>query len=104
VRYVGNHGTGLWRQYSLNEINIFENGFLTGFNNATNNLNICKATTSCTGSPSFANLGLPGQVALPILTGAFKGSKTGSQTNSNFKNGTFITASTRGWWAHSRIR
>jgi hypothetical protein len=91
VRYVGNHGTGLWRQYSLNEINIFENGFLTEFNNATNNLNICKATASCTGSPSFANLGLPGQVAVPILTGAFTGSKTGSQTNASFKNGTFIT-------------
>lgn len=91
VRYVGNHGTGLWRQYSLNEINIFENGFLNEFNNALNNLNICKATASCTGTPSFANLGLPGQVSVPILTGAFTASKTGSQTNSSFRNGTFIT-------------
>src|SRR5262249_29314199 len=26
VRYVGNHGTKLWRQINLNEVNIFENG------------------------------------------------------------------------------
>ena len=31
VRYVGNHAVGLWRQVNINEINIFENGFLDEF-------------------------------------------------------------------------
>ena len=38
VRYVGNHGTGLWRQENINEVNIFENGFLNEFNLAKANL------------------------------------------------------------------
>ena len=38
VRYVGNHGTDLWRQVNINEINIFENGFLNDFKTAQNNL------------------------------------------------------------------
>ncbi|MFZ0820844.1 MAG: TonB-dependent receptor [Candidatus Acidiferrales bacterium] len=41
IRYQGNHGTGLWDTYNLNEVNIFENGFLTEFNNAESNLSIC---------------------------------------------------------------
>lgn len=84
VRYVGNHGVGLWRQYNLNEVNIFENGFLNEFQNAVNNLKI-------NGGTSFANLNpAGGTVPLPILTASFTGSTTGSQTNSNFKNSTFI--------------
>jgi len=90
VRYVGNHGVGLWRQYSINEINIFENGFLSEFNNAKSNLAICNANAACKASPTFANTGLAGQVNVPIFTGAFTGSQTGSQTNANFKNSTFI--------------
>src|SRR5262249_25533082 len=31
IRYVGNHGTDLWRQININEINIFENGFINEF-------------------------------------------------------------------------
>jgi hypothetical protein len=89
VRYVGNHGTGLLRQDNLNEVNIFENGFLKEFLNAQNNLAICRGTPSCT-SPSFANLGLPGQIPVPILTAAFTRSKTGSQTDAGFRNGTRI--------------
>ncbi|MGH9719329.1 MAG: TonB-dependent receptor domain-containing protein, partial [Bryobacteraceae bacterium] len=38
VRYVANHGTGLWRQIDLNEVNIFENGFLEEFRIAQANL------------------------------------------------------------------
>ncbi|MGA7785602.1 MAG: carboxypeptidase-like regulatory domain-containing protein, partial [Candidatus Acidiferrales bacterium] len=41
VRYQANHGVGLWDQFGLNEVNVFENGFLTEFNNADSNLNIC---------------------------------------------------------------
>jgi hypothetical protein len=101
IRYVGNHGTGLWRQYDLNEINIFENGFLSEFLIAKNNLAICQAnqvacrtaagSTSATFA-SFANL-LPalGTLPVPIYTAAFTGSRTGSQTNANFASGTFLT-------------
>ena len=28
VRYIGNHGTRLWRNVNMNEVNIFNNGFL----------------------------------------------------------------------------
>ena len=31
VRYQANHGVGLWDQFDLNEVNIFENGFLKEF-------------------------------------------------------------------------
>jgi len=88
VRYVGNHGTGLLRQLNLNEINIFENGFLNEFNNARNNLSICRATAGCT--LRFSNQGLPGQVPLPIMTATFTGSATGSQTNTSFSSGANI--------------
>ena len=87
IRYVGNHGVGLWRQYNLNEVNIFENGFLNEFKSAVNNLKI-------NGGTSFGNLNPGGgTVALPILTASFTGSAvtTGAtQTNSNFKNSTLI--------------
>lgn len=96
VRYVGNHGVGLWQQVDLNETNIFENGFLTEFKNAQSNLAICEADTTCKASPSYANTGLTGQVDLPIMTAAFTGSTTGSQTNSLFKNGTLVRDVTLG--------
>src|SRR5262249_60644041 len=40
IRYVGNHGTRLWRQGNINEVNIFENGFLQDLIHARNNLTI----------------------------------------------------------------
>lgn len=91
VRYVGNHGVGLWETVNLDEANIFENGFLTEFNNAVNNLSICNAAPACAAAPTFADTGLPGQTALPIFTSAFTGSKTGSQSDPNFSSGTFLT-------------
>ena len=75
VRYTGNHGTDLWRLLNLNETNIYENGFLTDFLNAQNNLLIARATPagSVTGastgptSINFGNQGLPGQKNLTII-------------------------------------
>ncbi len=92
LRYVGNHGQGLWRQDDLNEVNIFENGFLQEFLNAQNNLNIFRnANPLCgqTGQPacSFANNGLPGQLPLPIMTAAF----AGFGASSGFASGGFIS-------------
>lgn len=87
IRYVGNHGVGLWEQADLNETNIFENNFLQEFKNAATNLNICNSTPGC--KSGFANAGLAGQVAVPIMTAAFTGSQTGSQSNKFFTNATF---------------
>jgi hypothetical protein len=69
VRYVGNHSVGLWRQINLNEVNIFENGFLDEFKKAQSNLAIARRLQSPT-STNFGNQGLPGQVPLPIMTAA----------------------------------
>lgn len=83
VRYVGNMGMHEWMSYNINERNIFENGFLTEFQNAQKNLSINQANGK---GNSFANNGLAGQVALPILSTAF-----GSPTSSSFANGTYVT-------------
>lgn len=73
VRWVRTRGTHLWRQYDLNEVNIFENGFLNEFRNAARNLQIFMAANpNCgqTGFPAcnYGNSGLAGQVAIPIIS------------------------------------
>ena len=68
IRYVGNHGTHLWRQYGVNEVNIFENGFLEEFKIAMENLRIARAANP--NSNNFGNAGLPGQMPIPIITAA----------------------------------
>jgi hypothetical protein len=55
VRYAGNMGLHTWMSYNINEVNIFENGFLTEFKNAQNNLTINKASGK---GNSFADNGL----------------------------------------------
>ena len=69
VRYTGNHGVHLWRQYNLNEVNIVENGFLNEFMVAQNNLRIARGgdITKNTTMNNWGNTGLAGQVATPIL-------------------------------------
>jgi Carboxypeptidase regulatory-like domain len=64
VRYNGNVTRNQWLASNINEVNIFENGFLNEFKNAQKNLSISQAA----GVTSFANRGLAGQVDLPILT------------------------------------
>lgn len=72
IRYVGNHSVGLWRTINLNEVNIYENGFLSDFRNAQNNLNIARAAqpAGAIATNNFGNQGLPGQVNVPILSTA----------------------------------
>ena len=77
ARYVGNHSIGIGRPYNINEVNIFESGFLQEFIAAQNNLKI-------SGGASFRNNGLPGQVPLPIFEKSF------GTAVSNFTNATFI--------------
>jgi hypothetical protein len=105
IRYVGNHATGLWQQTNLNEVNIFQNGFLNEFKNAASNMAICQANAAaCTtaqanagvaspGAANFADWGLQGQVPLPIFTAAFTGGTAdaagaASQANPGFATNT----------------
>jgi hypothetical protein len=82
VRYAGNRGVRLWHMYNINEVNIFENGFLKQFQDAQRNLAINMAN----GRTGFANNGLPGQVAMPIFDVAF----AGVAPNLSFESGNFI--------------
>jgi hypothetical protein len=68
VRYVGNKTTHKWHQYTLQEVNIFENGFLQEFQNAQKNLSINQAGGK---GSTFQNLGLPGEAPLPIFEHSF---------------------------------
>jgi len=105
--------------FNINEVNIFENGFLNEFNNANTDLGICQANAvACKAAQgaagvaaskqtanSFADWGLPGQVALPVLSAAFTGTKTPTNAQlagivpntsstlvaSEFSNSTFLT-------------
>jgi hypothetical protein len=83
IRYVGNAAMHAWTGYNINEVNIFENGFLGDFKNAQNNLAINVANGK---GNTFANNGLAGQVAMPVMAAAF-----GGTTGSNYTNGTYIT-------------
>jgi hypothetical protein len=65
LRYVGNRGNRLWRNVNLNEVNIFENGFLDEFKIAQENLRIARLTNSA--SVNFGNQGLPGQRNIPVI-------------------------------------
>jgi hypothetical protein len=80
VRYTGNHGVHEWRQYNINEVNIFENGFLNEFNAAASNLAIARLSTP--GSNNYGNQGLAGQRAIPILQTAI-GNTSDATTASN---------------------
>jgi len=66
VRYVGNHGTRLWRRYEIGEVNIFENGFLNEFKIAQENLRIARQSNP--NSNNFGNQKLPGQRDIPIIS------------------------------------
>ncbi|HLG15938.1 MAG TPA: carboxypeptidase regulatory-like domain-containing protein [Blastocatellia bacterium] len=83
IRYVGNHATHLWRQYELSDVNIFENGFLNEFIAARNNLAISRAAGR---GNNYGNLGLPGQVAVPIIQTAI-GSTTDLTTLTSLDRG-----------------
>jgi hypothetical protein len=91
ARYVGTRGEHIWRTFNINEVNVFENGFLDDFKRAQNNLAINLAQP--TPVSSFQNRGLPGQVPLPIFETAFgaRGSQPALPSGSGFTNGTFVT-------------
>jgi hypothetical protein len=94
ARYLGNKASHLWRTFNINEVNIFENGFLSEFQHAQQNLAINQAA----GVSSFENRGLPGQVPLPIFEAAFgaRGGQPALAGGSGFTNGGFITSLQQG--------
>jgi outer membrane receptor protein involved in Fe transport len=79
IRYVGNSAKKQWRAFNVNEVNIFENGFLQEFLNAQKNL-------ALRGGSSFAP-GCAGCVDLPILNRFF----AGLAATSGFTSSTFIS-------------
>lgn len=96
MRYVGNHGVKLWRQYNLNEVNLIENGFINEFKSAQANL-IANNAAGGARSGSFAYFGPgTGTSPLPITLAFFAGlpaAQAGNQANytsSLFKNTTFV--------------
>jgi len=68
MRYVGNKSTHMWHRQNIQEVNIFENGFLNEFIQAKKNLDINVANGR---GQTFANNNLTGQAALPIFQAAF---------------------------------
>jgi hypothetical protein len=84
ARYVGNQAHLVWRTSNLNEVDIFNNGFLQEFRNAQTNL-------AARGGTSFAP-GCAGCVALPIFDAAFgsRGALGAIATGSGYQSTTFI--------------
>lgn len=77
VNYVGNHSVHMWQNYDLNEVNIFENGFLSEFK-------LAQANLAANGGTSFAdNTGATGVNTLPTMDQAF-GPGGSAFTNPNY--------------------
>ncbi len=87
LRYIGSHTVHEWIAQNPNEVNIFENGFLTQFKAAQTNMQINAAN----GKPgNFADYGLPGQLPLPIFEAAFSSEETSPYTAAGYHNPQFI--------------
>lgn len=88
VRYVGNRSNDAWANLNLNEVNVVENGFLTQFQAAQNNLAIANGvpvsqlTSISLKSTNFFNQGLPGQANIPIISTAL--ASTSNSTLANY--------------------
>jgi hypothetical protein len=116
VRYIGNRGKDLWRQFDLNELNITENGVFNEWKLAQGNLLANIAANRCqpglTHDPSLASATLKfasgcqanfayfgpgtGTSPLPITLGYFQGlsgAATGiaaNYTSTNFASSTYF--------------
>lgn len=78
IDYVGNHAVHMWQTFDQNELNIFENGFLTQFKSAQANL-------TANGGASFSDSG-SGLTPTPIFDTAF----AGLSSSAGFANPGFI--------------
>lgn len=85
INDVGNHVVRSWLLYDLNEVNIFENGFLDEFKHVAANLAINERYGY---GVTFAdNTGVPGLTPLPIFDTAF----AGLAPSAGFANPLFVT-------------
>jgi hypothetical protein len=75
MRYVGNHALHEWLPLNINEVNIFESGFLGEFKTAQANL-------KASGGSSFGSAN--SAKTMPLMTAAFGGDPT------QWSNGSFI--------------
>jgi hypothetical protein len=93
VRYVGNRGIHEWLGLNPNETNIFENGFLSQFKVAQQNLsNYMQANPGCASTNSCSFAGSNPAQNLPIFQAAFAGEGLGADGNySDYSFGTFLT-------------
>jgi hypothetical protein len=93
---MGNRSVHQWIVENPNEVNIFENGFLSEFKLAQQNLAVCNADQNCKANPTFAyNPSLAGTVPLPIMDAATAGDATFFTNNvSNVQNGAAGTLAT----------
>lgn len=89
IRYQGNFSPNNWRAYDINEVNIFENGFLTEFLNAQRNL-AARGGTSF--APNSAASPCGACVALPIFDRFFGLTAGGTPVaaNQGYASATFI--------------
>ena len=73
ANYVGNHVIHMWQNFNINEVNIFENGFLSEFQQA-------QAYYNASGGTNFSGPNTP------IMNQAFKGVTPNPFTNSTNLN------------------
>src|SRR6185437_14525055 len=91
-----------WITNNMNEVNIFESGFLKDFLAAQNNLAIANgiSVAQMTSQPTlpilktnnFQNQGLPGQVSTPLMDAAFgaRGTVPAIAVTSGYSSPTFV--------------
>jgi len=113
VGYVGKRGMRLYRAYDLNQYNIAQE-FFNELPVAQQNLYICRTNeAACRAAQTaagvsaanltkdnFANFGLAGQSALPVLSALLGGTSTNpaaiaTNTNSLFRDSSYVTAVSR---------
>ena len=95
VRYVGTRSRDLWETQNFNEINIFDNGFLSEFRAAQANLQ-ANVAAGLASSQGFRYRGPgTGTVPLPVMFGYFQGAgdpnNPDAYTSTNFTSNTFLT-------------
>jgi hypothetical protein len=84
VRYVGNHAVKQYRGFSVNELDLQNNGALAAFDQAQTNYNI-NVKNGVSGS--FADNNLAGQAPTPLLDKLF----AGLSTSSGYGSSSFIS-------------
>lgn len=104
VRYVGNHGVKLTRGLDLNQVRIFDNGFLEDFRRAQFNLTTCgRINPTAAQCPNrqllqiLPRLGLGGQLTNGTIVGIVRNGEVGELANFYYvRRGTFLNGANGG--------